>query len=110
MKLIKIIIYLKNRSPTKLLLDTTPWKSFYKEKSDFSNFRIIKSLVYCYNIEIETDLNRRIKLDFRTRQTRLIRYGKGFSQYRIWNSINNKVEEIIFIRINEPDYIIILKK
>jgi hypothetical protein len=110
MKLIKIVIYLKNRFPTKLLLNTTPWKSLYKEKYDFSNLRIIGSLVYCYNVEIEIDPNRRIKSDPRDRQTRLIRYGKGSNQYRVWNPINDKVEEITFTRINESDYIIILKK
>jgi hypothetical protein len=83
MELIKITVYLKNRSPIKLLLDTTPWKSLYGEKSNLSNFRIIKSLIYCRNIEIEIDFNRRTKSDPRIRQTRLIEYGKEFSQYRI---------------------------
>jgi hypothetical protein len=83
MELVKIAIYLKNRFPTKLLLDTTPWKSFYEEKSDFFNFRIIESLVYYHNIEIETNLNRRIKSDPKARQIRLIGYGKGSSQYKI---------------------------
>jgi hypothetical protein len=110
MKLIKTIIYLKNRSPIKSLLDTIPWESLYKEKFDLSNFRIIRSLVYCYNIETETDPNRRIKSDPKDRQTRLIGYSKGSSQYRIWNLINDKIEEITFIRINESDYMIILKE
>jgi hypothetical protein len=83
MELIKITIYYKTRSPIKLLLNTTTWESFYREKSDLSNLRIIKSLVYCHNIEIETDPNRRIKSDPRTRQTKLTGYSKGFSQYRI---------------------------
>jgi hypothetical protein len=72
MKLVKIIIYFKNRFPTKLLLDTTPWESLYEEKSDFSNFRIIGLFVYCHNVETEIDFNRRIKLDFRIRQIKLI--------------------------------------
>jgi hypothetical protein len=67
MELVKIIIYFKNRSPTKLLLDTIPWESLYKEKSDLFNLRIIGSLVYCYNVETETGLNRRIKSDLRIR-------------------------------------------
>jgi hypothetical protein len=83
MELIKITVYLKNRSPIKSLLNTNPWESLYEEKSDLSNFRIIESLVYYYNIEIETNPNRRIKSDPRDRQTKLIRYGKRSSQYRI---------------------------
>jgi hypothetical protein len=110
MKLVKIIIYFKNRSPTKLLLNIIPWESLYEEKSDLFNLRIIRLLVYYYNIEIETSFNRRTKSDSKIRQIRLIVYGKRSSQYRIWNSINNKVEEVTFTRINESDYIIILKE
>jgi hypothetical protein len=109
MKLVKTAVYLKNRSPIKSLLNTISWESLYKEKSDFSNLRIIGSLVYYYNVETETGFNRRIKSDSKNRQTKLIRYDKKFSQYRIWNSINDKVEEITFTRINESDYIIIKK-
>jgi hypothetical protein len=83
MELVKTAIYFKNRSSIKLLLNTTSWKSLYREKSDLSNFRIIGSLVYCHNIEIETNSNRRTKSDPRTRQTKLIRYSKRSSQYRI---------------------------
>jgi hypothetical protein len=110
MELIKITVYLKNRFPIKLLLDTTSWESFYEEKSDFSNFRIIGSFVYCYNVEIETGFNRRTKSDFRNRQIRLIEYGKGFSQYRVWNSINDKIEKVTFTRIDESDYVITLEE
>jgi hypothetical protein len=110
MKLVKIAVYFKNRSPIKSLLDTAPWESLYKEKSDFSNLRIIESLVYYHNIETETDLNRRTKSDPKTRQTKLIGYDKGSNQYKIWNLANDKIEEIIFIRINESDYMITLEK
>jgi hypothetical protein len=79
MELAKTAIYLKNRSPTKSLLDTTSWKSLHEKKSDLSNFRIIKSLIYYYNVETETDPNRRIKSDPRNRQTKLIGYDKGSS-------------------------------
>jgi hypothetical protein len=83
MKLIKITVYFKNRSSIKLLLDTIPWELFYEEKSNFFNLRIIGSLVYYHNVETETDSNRRIKSDPKTRQTRLIKYSKESSQYRI---------------------------
>jgi hypothetical protein len=79
MELIKTAVYLKNRFPIKLLLDTTPWELFYEEKSDLSNFRIIESLVYCYNIETETGPNRRTKSNPRNRQIRLIEYDKRSS-------------------------------
>jgi hypothetical protein len=110
MELIKIIIYFKNRSPIKSLLNMISWKSFHEEKSNFSNLRIIGLFFYYYNIEMKIDSNRQTKSDFRTRQIKLIRYGKRFSQYRIWNSTNDKIEEITFIRINESDYMVILEK
>jgi hypothetical protein len=91
-------------------LDTISWKSLYKEKSNLFNLRIIRSFVYYYNIEIEIGPNRRTKSDPRNRQTKLIKYRKESSQYRIWNYTNNKIEEITFTRINESDYIITLKK
>jgi hypothetical protein len=110
MELAKTAVYLKNRFPTKSLLNTILWESLYRKKSDFSNFRIIKSFVYYHNVETETDPNRRIKSDPKARQTKLIGYGNRFSQYRIWNPTNNKIETITFTRINESDYIIILKE
>jgi hypothetical protein len=79
MELIKIIVYFKNRSLIKLLLDTISWESFHKEKFNFSNLRIIGLFVYYYNIETEIDPNRRIKSDPRNRQTNIIEYDKGFS-------------------------------
>jgi hypothetical protein len=76
MESVKIVIYFKNRSPIKSLLNTTLWESFNEEKSNLFKIRIIELPVYCYNIETETDLNRRIKSDFRIRQIRLIGYDK----------------------------------
>jgi hypothetical protein len=81
-----------------------------EKKSDFSNLRIIGSLVYYHNVEIEIGFNRRIKSNSRNRQIRLIRYSKGFSQYRVWNPINDKIEEITFTRINESDYMVTLEE
>jgi hypothetical protein len=83
MELVKTAVYLKNRFPIKSLLDTTSWESLYEKKSDLSNFRIIGSLVYYYNVETEIGLNRRTKSDFRIRQIKLIGYNKKSSQYRI---------------------------
>jgi hypothetical protein len=110
MELAKTAVYFKNRSPIKSLLNTTSWESFYGEKSDFSNFRIIGSFVYYYNVEIETGHNRRNKSDSRGRQIRLIGYGKGSSQYKVWNPTNDKVEEVTFTRINESDYMVTLEE
>jgi hypothetical protein len=83
MELIKIVIYLKNRSPIKSLLNTISWKSLYKEKSDLSNLRIIGSLVYYHNVETEISPNRRTKSDPKTYQKKLIKYNKELTQYRI---------------------------
>jgi hypothetical protein len=79
MELVKTIIYFKNRSSIKSLLNTTSWESFYKKKSDLSNLRIIESLVYYHNIETEIGPNRRTKSDPKIRQTKLIGYSKKSS-------------------------------
>jgi hypothetical protein len=90
MELVKTAVYFKNRSPTKPLLDTTFWESLHGEKSDLSNLRIIKSLVYYYNIETETGPNRRIKSDSKVRQIKLIEYSK--------ESVNTKYETLLMIK------------
>jgi hypothetical protein len=64
-------------------LNTISWELSYREKSNLSNFRIIKLLVYYYDIEIETGFNRRIKSDSRARQTRLIGYSKGSTSAKV---------------------------
>jgi hypothetical protein len=79
MELVKTIIYFKNRSSIKSLLNTTSWESFYKKKSDLSNLRFIESLVYYHNIETEIGPNRRTKSDPKIRQTKLIGYSKKSS-------------------------------
>jgi hypothetical protein len=56
MELAKTAVYLKNRSPTKLLLNTTSWESLYREKSDFSNLRIIRLFVSRkWHLKLSTD-------------------------------------------------------
>jgi hypothetical protein len=82
-KLVKIVVYLRNRSLIRTLDQLTPYKYFYKKKPDVSHLRIINSAVYCHEIERELELNRKMKLKPRARKYRLIGYGKGITQFRV---------------------------
>jgi hypothetical protein len=87
-KLVKIIVYLRNKLPTRTLDQSIPYKCLYKRKSDISHLRIISLAVYCHEVERELGLNRRMKLELKVRKCRLIGYGKGITQFRVWNPAN----------------------
>ena len=105
-ELVKTIVYLRNRLPTRTLDQLTPYECLYKKKPDVSHLRIIGSAVYYHEVESESGLNRKMKLELRARKCRLIGYGKGTTQFRVWNPANKQVKEITFTRINETDTII----
>jgi hypothetical protein len=105
-KLVKTIVYLRNRSPTRILDQLTLYEYFYKEKPDVSHLRIIGLAIYYYKMKSETGPNRRMKLELKTRKCRLIGYGKGITQFRVWNPANRQIEEVTFTRIDETDTVI----
>jgi hypothetical protein len=76
-KLVKTIVYLRNKLLTRTLDQLTPYECLYKKKPDVSHLRIIGSAVYCHEVESEIELNRRMKLEPRARKCRFIKYGKG---------------------------------
>jgi hypothetical protein len=82
-ELVKTIVYLRNRSLIRTLDQLTPYKCLYKEKPDVSHLRIINLAIYCHEVESESGLNRKIKLELRARKYRLIRYEKRITQLRI---------------------------
>src|SRR5450755_1222136 len=79
-KLVKIAVYLRNRSPTKTL-PQTPYKAFWKRKPDLSHLRTIGSMIYAYNTQLTAEAERRRKLNPRAKKGRLIGYGEGTHQY-----------------------------
>jgi hypothetical protein len=76
-KLIKIIVYLRNRLLIRTLDQLTFYKCLYKKKPDVSYLRIISLIIYCHEMKSELGLNRKMKLELRARKYRLIKYGKG---------------------------------
>jgi hypothetical protein len=78
-KLVKTVVYLRNRLLIKTLDQSIPYKCFYKKKPDVSYLRIIGLAVYYHEMERELGLNRRMKLESRARKYRLIGYGKGIT-------------------------------
>jgi hypothetical protein len=105
-KLVKTVVYLRNKSPTRTLDQLTPYKYLYKKKPDISHLRIINSAIYCHEVERESGPNRKMKLELRARKYRLIRYGKGTTQLRVWNPANKQVKEMTFTRIDKTDTVI----
>jgi hypothetical protein len=95
-------VYLRNRSPTRALKDKTPYEAYWGEKPNIEHLRAIGSIVYARNVEIQLEDPRK-KLDPKARKVRLIGYRKGSDQYKVWNPITNKVEEVTFVRIDEND-------
>src|SRR5450755_1831071 len=73
-KLVKIAVYLRNRSPTKTL-PQTPYKVLWKRKPNLSHLRIINSIMYAYNTQLTAKIKRRRKLDPKAKKGRLINYG-----------------------------------
>src|SRR5436190_6424334 len=78
MEIASTVIYLKNRSPTINLVGMTPYEAWYGKKPNLWNLRIIGSTVY---VHISKDI--RTKLEYNTRECRLIGYG-GTNQWRMW--------------------------
>ena len=98
-ELAKTAVYLINRSPTRSLEGKTPYEAWYGSKPDLSHLKIIGSAVYCVNVEDE----KLKKLDPVARKCRLIGYGPGNNQYRVWNPDTAKVEDVTFVKIDESD-------
>jgi hypothetical protein len=76
-KLVKTIVYLRNKSPIRILNQLTLYKYLYKKKPDVSHLKIINLAIYYYEIKSESRLNRKIKLEPKIRKCRFIKYGKG---------------------------------
>ena len=105
-ELVKTIVYLRNKSPIRILDQSIPYKCLYKKKPDVSYFRIINSVIYCHEIESEIGPNRRMKLEPRIRKCRFIKYGKRTTQFRVQNPANKQVKKVTFTRINKSDTVI----
>jgi hypothetical protein len=105
-KLVKRVVYLRNRSLTRTLDQSIPYECLYKRKPDVSHLRIISSTVYCHEMKKESGPNRRIKLEPRARKCRLIKYEKGTTQLRVWNPANRQVKKVTFTRIDKTDTVV----
>jgi hypothetical protein len=72
-----MIVYLRNKLLTRTLDQLIPYKCLYKKKPDVSHLRIISLTVYYHEVESETGLNRKMKLELKARKYRFIKYEKG---------------------------------
>jgi hypothetical protein len=56
-KLVKIIVYLRNKSLIRILDQLILYKYLYKKKPDVSYLRIINLAIYCHEVKNELELN-----------------------------------------------------
>jgi hypothetical protein len=59
--------------------------------------------MYAYNTQPTAEAEKRRKLDPKVRKDRLVSYGEGTHQYRMWNPATNNIEKITLCRIDETD-------
>ena len=93
MEIASTVVYLKNRSPTSSLDGKTPYEAWHGKKPDLSHLRIIGCAAY-----VHVSKNTRRKLDFNTRECRLVGYG-GTNQWRAWDEEKEDVvvsRDVIF--------------
>jgi hypothetical protein len=79
---VKVAVYIKNRVPTRALLDTTPFEAWHGKgnKPDLSHLRVFGSLAYAW-----TSPALRKKLDDRAKKAILIGYTATTQQYLLYD-------------------------
>ena len=103
MEIASLVVYLKNRSPTRALKNITPYEAWYNEKPDLSHLCIIGTTAY---IHIPKELRK--KLDFNAKIGMLVGY-EGRNQYRLWDPIKKDVvvsRDVVFDEEKFPKSIV----
>ena len=93
MEIASTVVYLKNRSPTSSLDGKTPYEAWHGKKPDLSHLQMISRTAY---VHVSKDTRR--KLDFNSRECRLVGYG-GTNQWRAWDEEKEDVvvsRDVIF--------------
>ena len=101
-ELAKTAVYIRNRSPTRVLDGMTPYEALTGKKPNLQHLRIIGSAAYCQNVEMVQGAKRK-KLDARFRKCRLVGYGNGSNQYVVWDPNTNRIELVSSPKIDESD-------
>ena len=79
-------VYLRNRSPSKAVVDMTPFEAWNDYKPDVSHLRVFGCTVYAH---IEKD--ERFKLDSKARKCILLGYGAETKGYRLYDVEKERV-------------------
>ena len=96
MEIAQTVVYLKNRSPTRVHLKTqsptqalegnkTPYEAWHGKKPDLQHLKVLGTTSHVF-----IPKEKRIKLDFNTRECRLVGYG-GTNQYRLYDPLKDDV-------------------
>ena len=73
-------VYLRNRSPTGVLKDKTPFECWFGEKPDVSNLRVLGSICF-----VHTPDNLREKLDPKSTKAIFVGYPLGTKGYKLYD-------------------------
>lgn len=96
--MVRIKIYLLNRSLTNALKGITPFEAWHKYKPDLSHLRVVGSTGYK-----TTNRDALKRLDNRAEKRVLLGYS-GTSQYRVFNLVKKKVELVRNVRFYEDNH------
>ena len=91
---INIVVYLKNRSPTKCLNFKTPFEALYGFKPAVSHLRVFGSKSFANIPKVD-----RNKLDPKAMKYIFVGYGTEFKAYKLFNLMTHKTfasRDVIF--------------
>ena len=88
-------IYLKNRSPSKVL-NMTPFEAWHGKKPKVSHLRVFGSDLYAH-----VPRDERAKFDSKTRKCIMVGYGKVTKGYRLYDATEKKIIHSRDVQFNE---------
>ena len=91
--------YLRNRSPTKAVIDKTPFEAWNQIKPDVKHLRVFGSICYAHIHKTE-----RKKLDPKSRKAILLGYGENVKGYRLYDLKEKKVFHSRDVLFNEMKF------
>ena len=95
---IMTVTYLRNRCPTSVLKDKTPYEAWTGKRPDISNLRAFGCVAYKHVPDEKRD-----KLA-KSEKCRMVCYGVGQKGWKLWNPKNWKIITSADVLFNENDY------
>ena len=94
---VDIACYLKNRSPTSMLVDKTPHEVWFGKKPSIAHLRVFGCDVFMY-----VQKEKRSRLDNKVEKCIFIGYKDGVKGYKLWNPVTRKImynRDVVFKKV-----------